>query len=34
MLLARLDADKGEERPSVEKVKWTKIFFDYKIWML
>ncbi|KAE9368321.1 MFS general substrate transporter [Stipitochalara longipes BDJ] len=30
-LLARLDADKGEEKVSSE-VSWMKMIFDYKIW--
>ena len=32
-LLARLDADKGEEKPASE-VSWMKMLFDYKIWPL
>ncbi|KAN0094092.1 MFS general substrate transporter [Hyaloscypha variabilis] len=32
-LLARLDADKGEEKASSE-VSWMKMIFDYKIWLM
>jgi hypothetical protein len=33
-LLARLQADKGEEGHQMTKVPWMKIIFDYKIWLL
>ncbi|KAH8646655.1 major facilitator superfamily domain-containing protein [Xylariales sp. PMI_506] len=33
-LLARLQADKGDEKEDVVKVKWTKIIFNYKIWLM
>jgi len=32
-LIARLDADKGEEKAASE-VSWMKMLFDYKIWLL
>jgi hypothetical protein len=32
-LLARLDAEKGEEKASSE-VSWMKMVFDYKIWLM
>lgn len=33
-LLARLDADKGEEHAKMYNVSWTKLLFDKKIWLL
>lgn len=33
-LLARLEADKGEEKSSTTKVSWTKIMFDSRIWSM
>jgi len=33
-LLARLEADKGQENAELKNVSWTKVFLNYKIWIL
>lgn len=33
-LLARLEADKGEENNNFSNVPWIKIIFDYRVWLL
>jgi len=33
-LLARLEADKGKQSTTLDNVPWTKVIFDYKIWLL
>lgn len=33
-LLARLEEDKGDEKEGLTKTPWSRIIFDYKIWLL
>jgi cyanate permease len=32
-LLGRLEADKGKEKTSLDRIPWTKVLLDYKIWV-
>jgi hypothetical protein len=33
-LLARLEVDRGQEKQEISNVSWTKVLFNYKIWLL
>jgi hypothetical protein len=33
-LLARLEADKGHENTTLQKVSWKKIVIDYRVWLM